>query len=189
MSNRLKKLNQRVYENQKLDLKFSKVTISNNVKNFEPVETLRNGNCLYNSISLNLYGSEDNYFLIKIGTLFILFQHEAYFRNIMIETVSKFNFEKYIEYVAFPGSWGDELSQVAISILLDRPLYVFSCDPIRNIPYSTEVCVNANTINNCSINIGFMVNHFVALMPKNNQIKPPKPKSNHFIHKFKLLLQ
>ena len=184
-----KRIKQKSYQNQLIDDKFYRVVYLNNVTNLEPIETTRNGNCLYNAISIIIFGCEDYFYLIKICVLSILLRYEAYFRNILLKCDSQFSFEEYIENCAIQFSWGDEISQIAVSILLDRPLYVYSFDPIKLIPYSYEFCVNPNSLNKFSINLGFIVNHFVALLPKDINVKPLKPRINPFINQFQLITQ
>ena len=41
----------------------------NGIENYLPIQTSNNGNCLYNAISIVLFGTEDFFYLIKIGIL------------------------------------------------------------------------------------------------------------------------
>jgi hypothetical protein len=48
---------------------------------FYPVYCSGDGNCLYNSISKILFGNETKNILIKLCSIFILFEYEEFFQN------------------------------------------------------------------------------------------------------------
>ena len=126
--------------------------------------------------------------MIKLGVLGILFENDLYFTNILEKTISPYkSFENFIEAMAKPHSWGDEICEIAISILLNRPLNVYSIDPANNIPYSHEYCILKDSYGNSPINIAFISNHFCALMPKKSGCQTPKPIFNQFITRFNLI--
>ena len=159
----------------------------NGIENYLPIQTSNNGNCLYNAISIVLFGTEDFFYLIKIGILAILFKNEAHFRYILEKTSSpRGNFENFVEVVSTPQSWGDEICMIAISILINRPLNVYSIDPVNNIPYSHEYCIIQESYSNSPINIAFILNHFIALLPEKNSCLSPKPQFNQFIARYSL---
>ena len=106
-------------------------------------------------------------------------------KKILKNSSSHYSFDTFIENVATPNSWGDEICQVAISVLIERPIYVYSLDPLKNIPHSTEYCINDSLTKN-PISIGFMLNHFVALLPKEIYCRPPKPAFNQFLARYYL---
>ena len=179
----LRTKDQIIYKNQKIDQNFNNLIILNEIDDYYPCTTNGNGNCLYNAISINLYGSEEYFYIIKTCMLSIFFEYQEYFRNILPKINLNNSFEKFIELVATPDSWGDDICQIAISILLNRPLYCFSIDPNKNIPYSYEYCVNQSYSKQEALNIAFISNHFVALLPKNIDPKTPKPIENQYISK------
>ncbi len=183
---KLRKQNEKLYVKQPIDNFFMKVIKLNNLLGFLPILTTGNGNCLYNAISIILNGTEEHFYEIKLGLLFIIFEHEKYFRNVLEKTGSYHSFEKFVEIIATSFSWGDEYCQLGISVLLDRPLNVYSIDPSNNIPYSHEYCVNSETLKKKPINIAFILNHFTALLSNNDNAVAHKPKINQFILRYHL---
>jgi hypothetical protein len=182
---RLKK--QILYTNEKVDQSFDNLKILNDLTDFEAIIITGNGNCLYNSISYIFYGNEDMFFEIKLGMLSIIFENEIAFRTLLRKTSRVNSFETFVEYIAAPLSWGDEYCEVAISILLNKALNVYSIDPKTNIPYSHEYCMNRDILKNKPISIDFLTNHFTALLAKKEEVKANVPLFNQFIYKYENL--
>ena len=176
-----------LYNRQPIDNSFNNLVSLHEVKNYLPILTTGDGNCLYNALSIVLFGNEDFYYLFKIGIFKIFFEYEMHFRNILEKTFSPHkSFEKFIENAAILNSWGDEICLVALSILIYRPINVYGLDPANKIPYSYEYCIINNSFENNPVNIAFILNHFVALLRKIEECKPPKPLMNQFLTRFKL---
>ena len=51
--------------------------------NFETVITSSDGNCFYNAISLCLFGNEEFRHVLRLAVVFIVFENEQYFRNLI----------------------------------------------------------------------------------------------------------
>ena len=61
-------------------------------------------NCLYNSISLSLYGKESMSNMIRLSMIFILFEYEDFFRKIGVSFSLRESFEKFkFSYSPFRG--------------------------------------------------------------------------------------
>ena len=85
------------------------------------------GNCLFRSISDQLYGSvwviagcEDYHLQIRALCLDYI-QHEQYFFENYIEG----DFYQYVTRKRMDGCWGDDVELQAISELYDRPIEIF----------------------------------------------------------------
>ena len=52
-------------------------------EHFKAIFSTGNGNCCYNSLSYLLFGNEQFWFIIKICSVFMLFENELYFVQIM----------------------------------------------------------------------------------------------------------
>ena len=68
-------LNMPLYNDQHLDLNYSDLAEQVS-KDYVPIFTSPNGNCLFNAISINLCGSEALSLKIKLASLFICFEYE-----------------------------------------------------------------------------------------------------------------
>ena len=54
-------------------------------KNYVGLFTTKDGNCLFHSISLNLFGSELYSYAIKLATVFIAIEYEDFIRKYLID--------------------------------------------------------------------------------------------------------
>jgi len=154
---------------------------------FVPIETEGDGNCLYKAISLLIIGDQNCFSLIKLSVLFILFEYEEYFRNILNATNPEYSFEKLIEDTAQTNSWGNEYTQLAISIVFNRPLNIYIFNSNNQPTYIHQFCVNNNQVNaERSINLAHKIHHFVALSPVDHNFVSTHPKTNQFIEDFEL---
>ena len=146
-----------LYTNEIIDERFNNLLILNDMTDFAAIKITGNGNCLYNSISYIFYGTEDKFFEIKVGIISIIFDNEIAFRTLLRKTCRVKSFESFIEYIATPFSWGDEYCEVAISILCRRAVNTYSIDPLTNIPFSHEHCMNKAILKNKPVSIGFLI--------------------------------
>jgi hypothetical protein len=113
------------YNLQHCDAENFSVTNKYDCKIGATLYTTPNGNCLYNAISLALYGNEIKFSDIKLGMIFILFEYEAYFRNL----VTRFDpevFETQVENSASLGVFGNSFNIISLSLLFLRPIRCYS---------------------------------------------------------------
>ncbi len=123
-----------VYSNELVDEDF--VPMIDNIlglkDKFLPINTTKDGNCLYYSISRILYGNELKNYSIRLALLFIIIEYKSFFLNLLGKTYSLEGKEKAYEDLIYKVSnfyeWGCEFVQIATSILLNRPIYCFSVD-------------------------------------------------------------
>ena len=126
-----------VYNYQESDLKLSN-DFALNFDSYVCLKTTPDGNCLYNAVSLNLFGMEDYWPYIKLAMIFILFEYEPYFRE-YIREFSEYSFEGFIENTAKYGSWGNEINILALSVVSLRPMLTLTqhsnlwCNPTNSI--------------------------------------------------------
>ena len=155
--------------------------------NFIPITTDGDGNCLYKSIALLIYGNQEFYSQIKLCILFIFFEYEDYFKNLLSVTLPDNSFEKLIEDVALIGSWGNEYTQLAASILFNRPLHTYSFNENYELITCYQFCVNDLQLNKKPMNLVHKVHHFVGLLPTSDSNFTCKyEKLNQFIDNFSL---
>jgi hypothetical protein len=113
------------------------------ISNLVVLDTLGDGNCFYNAVSLSLFGNQTNSTLLRLANTFIFLEYENFIRR-LIENIS---FERLVEMTASDKAWQREIHIIALSILCNRPVYsfdsnctypIFSCttntnhDPIIN---------------------------------------------------------
>lgn len=155
-------------------LKFNFEKLDSNCKaylklplNFCPIQCNPDGNCLYNSICLFLFGKNGQkyYNIIKLCTIFIFFQHKTFFDIFLFDS-----FEKFIEKTCRKNEYGTETSILALTIVLNRKiiLYNSSLNEKNNI---ARVVFNVNNnVRSEAILIGLIHQHFFPIKIRNNVI-------------------
>ncbi len=139
---------------------------SNNNLNIFPIDSAGrpNGNCFYESISKILFGDFQYFICIKFGLCFIYSKHRTFFEEVCEANGLKFDLKKSLR----DNEWPDELDLLASSIVIDRPIYIFTVDPAfsYNISYSDEhrkklpVCIAFDNI----------LKNYKPLMRKSNSL-------------------
>ena len=78
------------------------------------VQTIGDGNCLYNSISMSIFGNNSMSLNIKLASVFILLEYDEYLKQILDKTGAPYTYEKLVQNTARLDIWGN---QFIISIL------------------------------------------------------------------------
>ncbi|CAF1020572.1 unnamed protein product [Brachionus calyciflorus] len=86
------------------------------------LQTTGDGNCLYNSLSLALFGNESYSKNIKLCMVFIILEYEEYFRNLVQSFQYAEGYEKTVVACSTLGIFGNEFNMVALSLLFLRPI-------------------------------------------------------------------
>ena len=159
--------------------------------NFVPLKTPSDGNCFYHAVNLQLKSSNDlNYECkkLRLANLFICIYYETFFRNIFLIEFKRNErenaYEKFISSIRTDKYWASELNILACSIVLKKPIHVYEIMN-ENEPHSCLFSANNQILNTDPINIGFKINHFVALLSLLENCSSPLPM-NHIFEKFKL---
>ena len=108
------------YRFQNVDETVSQI-FSNKFKSFVFPKTTGDGNCLYNAISLVLFGDENKMETVKLSMLFSSFEYETFIRKYL----GKFqqSFEQFIEVTTRDKEWGNDDNFIGLSIATLRPIY------------------------------------------------------------------
>ena len=117
-------------------------TIDNHIKQFlqpailpyyQPVETTRDGNCLWHSISINLLGNEQMSHDLRILTAEIMLKNKDFFKRcIAKDKLGKQQgepdnvFLDYLEEATRNGAYGHEFHILALAIVTQRDIYAYS---------------------------------------------------------------
>ena len=148
--------------------------------NLVPVATSANGNCFYNAISLCLFSSEEFNLLLRILVIFTFFENEKYFRNLIRYTYGDKLFNQKIEDIARNYNWANEYEIHGMSIALNRPINVYSFNEANKFFQSQQYYANESQLKQKAVSIVHRINHFIALLPTDEQVKIPSPQSNQF---------
>ena len=167
MTNYLRNIKQSiVYSGQNLDESrcFSIIVELFNLNGFVPIRTLGDGNCFYRSISTLLFGTDKYYYLVKIGSIFMLLEYRELFSNIVTKHYYVESYETICCKSMIKDEWAMMLNILATSILLNREILIFNLNTETLVPYCYKYLIGENNCEN--LKIGFASNHFVPLVCK-----------------------
>jgi hypothetical protein len=96
---------------------------------FVAIAIAPDGNCLYRSISMCLFGNQDYHVQMRLATIYFVLKFEAYFQELLCQTEGKFDsnwqpiqhIDKFISSIA-TNAWGCNVVMVALSMLVNRPI-------------------------------------------------------------------
>ena len=107
------------------------------------VEVRGDGNCLWNSISVALFGDYSMMESLRLLTASTLLDNENQFSDYLREQRKKYGYNHELGFEGLVSAstelqvWGDEIHILALSLALERPVYSFgSLDSMRNKNYS-----------------------------------------------------
>ena len=168
------------YSNEPVDRTFDVVLKAHDFSpSFHAKETRGDGNCFYRSISYILFAREDDYYILKLCCIFILYEYETYFKeNLDWVYESAVSFEKYSVNICREKEWAGEVAVIATTILLNRQIISYSCDEKTKTPSSLEYSHDINNI--APILIAYHRHHYVPILQA-GIANLPFPKKQHSI--------
>jgi len=97
--------------------------------NFTIIDQAEDGNCLFRSVSHQIYGDPNSHPLVREACMNYI-QHERYFFENFIAGET---FEEYVTRMRMDGEWGDNVEIQAMSEIYDRPIeiYAYSHIPLK----------------------------------------------------------
>lgn len=117
-----------------------------------------------------------------MATVFMLFEYEQYFRWALEISRHRFNFEEYVEDQATLRHWGDDIAQMALSVLCCRPIFTRAYSVQYN-SYNPAQFVSEPIL------IQYVTDHFVGVLA--NPLKtprgvnyPPDSECSYFGHNY-----
>ena len=181
-------LKTKIYEFEIIDQSFFDIII--NIKgfndNFVPLKTPSDGNCFYHAINMQFKTSNDVGYeckKLRLASLFIFIYHETFFRDICLnyfKTKQRENFyEKFVISIRTDKHWASELNILVCSIVFNKPIHVYEMLD----EHQSHTCLfsaNNQVSDENPINIGFKINHFVALLSLLENLSSPLPTNNIF---------
>ena len=133
--------------------KWKRAKLNSNYKipyDYVPLTTSPDGNCLYNAVSLYLSGVQNDYFKLRLASLFIIFEFVTFFRYFIISKGFNFTFENFILYTAKIGIWGNSLNMIVLSFVTLRSInfYESESDPYqKSIHTKVRIILNKHDSN------------------------------------------
>lgn len=124
----VEEINKKLFKNRKF-ITLNQVQEQNFRKNIEKSnffikETEGDGNCMFRSISDQIYGNEEYHKIIREKCMDYLLMERNFFSQ-FIEGGDK-EFDNYINMKRELGVWGDDIELQALSEIYDRPIEIYS---------------------------------------------------------------
>ena len=139
---------------------------------YEPVLTTADGNCFYHAVSLQLFGHEHHSERLRLVNAYVLCQYELYFRDVCLKTCTSYTYERLVEQTTKNGTWANEMNMLAMSIVLNRPIAIWSHNLHKKVTHTLVFAV-PNQYNNEHLNIILQDNHFTSLNSLTSSYKFP----------------
>ncbi len=87
---------------------------------FEAVKTTGDGSCLYNAVSISLFGNEKFSQKLRVASIYTILKHQEYFTEILQKT-GGCTLPALVEQIA-SFQWGDDVVAIALSMIIKRPI-------------------------------------------------------------------
>ena len=144
------------------------------IRDYWKVTTTGQGNCLWNAVSLTVFGTETEMLFLRLATFYSFVIHNDYFLRVCRTERESLDF--YKREALTEGVWGRDIHVLALSLVLQRPIYVF--ETLSKRQGTLELTTGRNMINipgKRPIYIYFRNNHYEALIPSNDAVSIYKP--------------
>jgi OTU domain-containing protein 5 len=121
-------------EGKKFDLAPNREKLFENILHLNQLKIIPvngDGNCLFRSVSHQLYGDDSFHQLIRETAMHYISMERGYFSQFIIGGIEKI--EDYITQMSRSGNWGDDLEIQAMSEIYDKAfnIFAYSSKPIR----------------------------------------------------------
>ena len=135
-----------------------------------PVNSVANGNCLYNTFSLLFFNNQTYFFIFKLLSLFMICE---YYEELEIGFREK-NLQNFVIKHVKWKEWGTDFNIYSLSILLNTTIYCYKVGSDKQIEYRNQYSSNIISIQS-PINFAFIflnnnpnMGHFFPLFLKKN---------------------
>ncbi|CAF0948577.1 unnamed protein product [Brachionus calyciflorus] len=133
-------------------------------EHFYPVNSKPDGNCLYNSFAILLYGNETDFFSIKACSIFIMLTNEYFFNEVLHEYSYDFSFEDLIVSTCKRNEWGNELNILSICLMLKKDILCYNKSTKKFQKSRVKYSLFESSE---KLRIGVCNNHFFPILIKN----------------------
>jgi hypothetical protein len=169
-----------LYSNEEIDHTFDKILTNSKglYGNFILIITKGDGNCFYYAISRQIFGTETHACKIRLGVLFILIEYQNFLQKLIKKSFGSASLQTLTVETSKMGTWANEYILLTSSILLNKPVYCYTCE--KDDFLSHEYSVNKKQIKNQPVLVALQSQHFVPLLPVKTSTNITKPKFNQF---------
>jgi hypothetical protein len=175
----------KLYDNQLDDPRFDFILSKNKMDFMVPIWCCPDGNCFWYSISNLLFGSDNLFYIIKVSSIFMLLEYRSEIESILKRYDYDMSLETLIEKTMKVDEFSNELNILATCIAINRPIYSFGgFDEEKTFAQKYELECNRYKK---PLNLGFLTNHFVALLSKEKNFFQNNIENDVFVQFKKIL--
>ncbi len=156
-------------------------------------EVLGDGNCLFSSLSHQLYGTAEHHSQIRSGLVQLIQKNESVYRNYWIEGTTdgrKVSFDEHTQCVKNNGSWGTLLELQASSDYFSVPIYVCAKNPSGIVQWDKKAIPRNHDViqtSTCTLpqpvfpftrghlELAFESHHYDSVVPRKNMLTVLQP--------------
>ena len=156
-----------IYNQQAIDSKSQK-KLGTEFLNLLPIETDNLGKCFFNSWSISIFGTGDYHHVLRLATVYDMFQNESRYRHFFEHTFQPADmYEKSLVATSRDTEWAEEIALYTMSKHMRRPDRCYSTTVTRLVLFDDA---DANQI---PIFMHFYDgNRFVALLRRHECTQP-----------------
>ena len=132
---------------------------------YTAIPTSPDGNCLWHMVSQGLTGTEELTTDLRLLTVLILVENEQYFRDLLSLENHDESFADIVKAAATWGAWGGKFHLHALSLALNRAIYVYSSFRLRDGSFPYEDCNSAQLRQLFSAKAKWTRQHFMYQKP------------------------
>ena len=175
-----------VYGDERTDDRFDALIEMHDIAGlYFAVHTTGDGNCLYNAVSRLLFGTERLCPLVRLSSLFVLVEHEAFFRDVMKRWYYDSSFENLVEETSGSYKWGNMLNIASLAIAINRGVYLLALNRDTLMPYSQQYSLTYYDENNRRpLVLAHTGSHFVPLLAASERTSLPADISSNLFAEF-----
>ena len=152
-----------------IDASFQDILGLNGVsKDFTAVQVRGDGNCFYRALSFLIYGSERNFTVVKLCSLFtIVNSFPNIFKHLLQRLCHSDSFELFVTGCFKSNEWATEYNILSVALMLQTSIFCFGCrTPTTTTLLSHNIFYTWPNVfeENCKILIAFKGSHFVPII-------------------------
>lgn len=150
------------YFNEDIDHYMQVIVVAHNLQqDFNALKTKSDGDCFYYSLMKLLLGgfNSTDIKLLRLAILFIFLEYEDHFDTIYSQVYDTVPFKRFVCGILRPKTWACTVVQAACSVLLNRPIHVFSYG------HSLTILLNENAEMKSPLIFIHDQLHYVPLIP------------------------
>jgi hypothetical protein len=96
---------------------------------FQLVNVQGDGNCLFRTVSHQIYGTERHHMLVRVACVDYMKSEAAYFQPFVVGDAQAF--QRYLAIKRKDGVWGDDIEIQAMCEIYNRPAQIYAFDHVR----------------------------------------------------------